>query len=480
MDKFIEYTRVDELLPFIYAKCVDNPHYLFEAILLVVIIRVLFQKSYRVNQRNQERLTEKEKDQLVNEWTPDPLCQPLTENELFMANPTVVLTGKPVAKVQVEGVNGPVLNLAAQNFLGFVGNSAVEDTAVRTVEKYGCGSCGPRGFYGTIDVHLELEKNLAEFCASDEAILYASGFNTVSSAIPAFLKRGDVILCDEAVNFSIQCGLNLSRSDIKFFKHNDTNDLERLLQEVVARDKRSKKEPMNRRFICVEGIYANYGDIAPLKKIVELKEKYKFRMLMDESYSLGVLGQTGRGLTELAGVKSTDVEVMTASLANTFASVGGFCAGTHEVVDHQRLSGAAYCFSASVVPFLATTANAALGLLVKQPELVSKLQANSKRMFAALNKIKGLKVSGDPLSPLMHIRLATPRDDALDVLKAAFEQLLHQEKVLLHFTKYVPQERQTPLPSLRVTVSVLHDAKDIDAGAAAIERVFQQVLSKKL
>ncbi|EFP05273.1 CRE-SPTL-1 protein [Caenorhabditis remanei] len=130
------------------------------------------------------------------------------------------------------------LNMASTNFLSFIGVKRIEERAKQTIFKYGVGSCGPRGFYGTVDVHLDLEKELAKFMGCEEAVLYSYGFATVSSAIPAYAKKGDVIFVDEGVNFAIQKGLQASRSRVEYFKHNDMEDLERLLLEQEQRDKK--------------------------------------------------------------------------------------------------------------------------------------------------------------------------------------------------------------------------------------------------
>ncbi|EJW77119.1 serine palmitoyltransferase 1, partial [Wuchereria bancrofti] len=156
--------------------------------------------------------------------------------------------------------------------------------AKEAIAKYGVGSCGPRHFYGTVDVHLALEKQLADFLGCEEA------------CYTIICKKGDVIFVDKGVNFAIQEGLKGSKSRIEWFNHNDINDLERLLMEQAERDRKFPKlASKTRRFMMVEGLYMNSGDLCPLPELMALKWKYKVRIFIDESLSIGVIGKTGRG-----------------------------------------------------------------------------------------------------------------------------------------------------------------------------------------
>lgn len=151
------------------------------------------------------------------------------------------------------------------------------------------GTCGPPGFYGTMDKHLDLEKKLAEYFGTERAILYAQGFAAVASVIPAFSKRGDIIVHDEAVNYAIVSGIKVSRSYAFSFKHNDIRDLEAILEEVEQRYGAHKQA---RKFIIVESLYANTGKYCDLQKIIALKRKYKYRLIVDNSAGLGAVDFT--------------------------------------------------------------------------------------------------------------------------------------------------------------------------------------------
>ncbi|XP_013406138.1 serine palmitoyltransferase 1-like [Lingula anatina] len=288
----------------LYQALIQAPvyHLVVEALLIIWIIKLIFTKKTPPKQTASE-LTEKEKEELVAEWIPEPLVPEVDpDHPALRAFQDNTVEGK-IGKFVKKSGGKECLNAATFNFLGMVGKSSIEEAAVKSLRKYGVGSCGPRGFYGTVDVHLELEDRLAKFMQCEEAILYAYGFATVASAIPAYSKRGDIIFCDEGVNFAIQKGLSASRSSLRFFKHNDMNDLERLLQEQQAKDKLNpKKAKATRRFLVVEGLYTNYGDLCPLPQLIEFKYKYKVRLFVEESFSFGVLGATGKGISEHFGV----------------------------------------------------------------------------------------------------------------------------------------------------------------------------------
>ncbi|XP_078656406.1 serine palmitoyltransferase 1-like [Branchiostoma floridae x Branchiostoma belcheri] len=448
-------------------------HIVIEVLLIVWIIGLLFSKSYRIQERVQ--LTEKEKEDLLAEWQPEPLV-PDTPEDHPALHPRVV-SGKAGLKVVVDGKE--CLNLATLNFLGMLGNKRIEKAANSALYKYGVGSCGPRGFYGTVDVHLDLEDKLAKFTRTEEAILYAYGFATIASAIPAYSKRGDIVFCDEGACFAIQKGLLASRSKVVYFKHNDMEDLERLLKEQAKDDKKNpKKAAVTRRFVLVEGIYMNYGDIVPLPKLVELKYKYKVRIFIEESLSFGVLGDNGRGVTEHFGVPIEDIDLISANMEMSLASIGGFCCGDSFVIDHQRLSGQGYCFSASLPPMLSVAASEALLIMEEKPGIFEELRTRCKWLHAKLSSIPGLKVCGEPISPIMHLQLAAPssRTEATTKLETICNECMDQG-VALTVARYLEgEEHLVPPPSIRIAVNVELTEDDIDHATSVITNVAKMVL----
>ncbi|KAA0703683.1 Serine palmitoyltransferase 1 [Triplophysa tibetana] len=451
-------------------------HLILEGILILWIIRLLFSKTYKLQDRSD--LTEKEKEELIEEWQPEPLVPPLSKDHPSLNYD--VVTGPPSHKIIVNGKE--CINFASFNFLGLLDNERVKLKALTSLKKYGVGTCGPRGFYGTFDVHLELEERLAKFMRTEEAIIYSYGFATIASAIPAYSKRGDIIFVDEAACFSIQKGLQASRSFIKYFKHNDMEDLERLLKEQEIEDQKNpRKARVIRRFIVVEGLYINMADICPLPELVKLKYKYKVRIFLEESMSFGVLGEHGRGVTEHFGVNIDDIDLISANLENALASIGGFCCGRSFVIDHQRLSGQGYCFSASLPPMLASAAIEALNIMEEDPGIFSILRNKCRHVHEALQGTAGLKVVGENFAPALHLQLENStgsRENDLKLLRAIVDYCM-ERNIALTLARYLDkEERFLPPSSIRVVVTVEQTKEEIENAAKCIREAALNVLKK--
>jgi 7-keto-8-aminopelargonate synthetase-like enzyme len=315
-----------------------------------------------------------------------------------------------------------VVNLASYNFYNFVSNEQVKEKAIQALRTYGVGPCGPPQFYGTQDVHMKTEADIASCLGTQGCIVYAQAFSTISSVIPAFCKRGDIIVADRAVNFAIRKGLQICRSTIKYYEHNDMEDLERVLQKVV---KDGAKKPLTRRFIVTEGLSETVGDCVDLPKLVELKLRYKFRIMLDETWSFGVLGRTGRGLTEAQNVDASQVDMLVGSLAGPLCAGGGFCAGSTDVVEHQRISAASYTFSAALPAMLATTASETLNLLQTNPNILVQCRENIQTMRAQLDpRSDWVHCTSAPENPVMLLALKP------DVVKSRRLSIGEQERVL--------------------------------------------------
>ncbi|KAH9009366.1 serine palmitoyltransferase [Lactarius deliciosus] len=260
-----------------------------------------------------------EVDELVDEWTPEPLDVLLTPEGQSDLGSVPVVSGANGPRPKLANTGKHVLNLASYNFTGLAGNETIKVRAIETLRKYGVGSCGPPGFYGTIDVHTNLERDIADFLGTEASNLYFQGFSTIPCVISAFAKRGDIIVADRGVNFAIQKGLQISRSTVRWFDHNDLKSLEDVLLSV-EKERRKRRGPLTRRFIVTEGIFEKDDVMVDLPKLIELKHKYNI--------SFGTVGRTGRGLTELYNVPATQIDMIIGSVANTLNSSGGFCAGS--------------------------------------------------------------------------------------------------------------------------------------------------------
>jgi serine palmitoyltransferase len=158
-----------------------------------------------------------------------------------------------------------VTNLASYNFYNFVANETLKEKAIQTLRTYGVGPCGPPGFYGTQDVHMKAEADVAAHLGVPACIIYAQSFSTISSVIPSFLKRGDIIIADSSVNYAVRKGIQISRSTVRWYQHNDMEDLESVLKKVT---KEHARKPLTRRFIITEGLFENIGDVVNLPRLV--------------------------------------------------------------------------------------------------------------------------------------------------------------------------------------------------------------------
>lgn len=165
----------------------------------------------------------------------------------------------------------PMINLASANFSGLAQSDHIKEKAIECLRGYGVGSCGPSGFYGFFDVHIELENALAAFLGVEAAIIYPQGFTTVCSVIPSFSKRGDIIVADRGVNFAIQKGIQISRSRVRWYDHNDMDSLEEVL-ETLDREAKRTKAPLTRKFIVTEGLFEGDGQIADLPRLVSISD----------------------------------------------------------------------------------------------------------------------------------------------------------------------------------------------------------------
>ncbi|KAJ3788111.1 serine palmitoyltransferase [Lentinula aff. detonsa] len=378
-----------------------------ELIIFFLVVRTLLQSRTRADRNNGKNFiefTDKEIDELVEDWVPEPLSKPLDDVEAAELAAIPVVAGHNGPHPTLVNTGKPAINLASLNFTGLANNEHVKQRSLEAMRRYGVGSCGPTGFYGSFDAHLQCENDIAEFLDTEGAILYSQGFSTISSAIPAFCKRGDIIVADRAVTLAIQKGMEISRSTIRWYDHNDLHSLEEVLQSV-EKERRKRKGPLTRRFIITEGIFERDGTMTDLPKLIELKQKYKYRLILDESFSFGTVGRTGRGLTELYNVKASKVDMLVGSCAIGLCASGGFCAGSRTVVEHQRINSPAYVFSASMPPLLAVSASEGINVLRDTPSLLTRLQENVRAARVLLDQVECISIPSHRASPIIHLYL---------------------------------------------------------------------------
>ncbi|KAF2459575.1 pyridoxal phosphate-dependent transferase, partial [Lineolata rhizophorae] len=462
-----------------------------ELLLFLFALRYMLAPKYSTQKPDRIKLTEEEVDELVEDWTPEPLVGKPTQLEELDNEKSPIITGPTGPKVKLT--NGrTVTNLGSYNFYNFVADETIREKAIDTLRTYGVGPCGPPNFYGTQDVHMRTEANIASHLGTAACIVYAQAFSTISSVIPAFSKRGDIIVADKAVNYPIRKGLQISRSTIRWFEHNDMADLERVLAQIV---KENAKKPLTRRFIITEGLFENTGEVTNLPKLVELKLRYKFRIILDESYSYGVLGRTGRGLTEHQNVDPHEVDMIIGSLSGPLIAGGGFCAGSREVVDHQRITAAAYTFSAALPAMLATTASETLRILQESPEILQALRENVKAMRAQLDpRSDWVRCTSAPENPVLLLVLKAEvvaqkkysREDQEYLLQDVVDECL-ANGVLITRLKNMPaplgqgprDRTWQPQPALKVCVTTGLSKKEVEKAGIIIRHAITKVVTRK-
>ncbi|KAI9670230.1 MAG: serine palmitoyltransferase component [Alyxoria varia] len=463
-----------------------------ELFLFLFALRYLLAPSYSVKKhKGYVKLTDSEVDELVDEWTPESLTAPPTPFEEAELEKRPVIVGPSGPKTRLSS-GRTITNLATLNFYNFVANETLKEKAIQTLRTYGVGPCGPPGFYGTQDVHMRTEADIASHLGTVACIIYSQAFSAVTSVIPAFSKRGDIIVADTAVSYAIRRGIQISRSTVRWYEHNDMEDLERVLKKVV---KEQAKKPLTRRFIITEGLFENIGDLADLPTLIDLKLKYKFRLILEETWSYGVLGRTGRGLTEHQNVDPILVDMIIGSLAGPLCAGGGFCAGSADIVEHQRISSNAYTFSAALPAMLATTASETLNLLQENPEVITQLRDNIKAFRAQIDpRSEWVRCIGCAENPaqLLVLKPEVISSKGFDLHE---QQLVMQEivdealanGVLITRLKQMPSALGVPLKdqgwqasaALKVCITIGLTRKEIEKAGTVIRHAVTKIVSKR-
>lgn len=300
-----------------------------------------------------------------------------------------VLNTKQDTTVEMEGKK--MIMIGSNNYLGLASHPEVIKAAVDATEKYGTGVSGSRFLNGTLDIHIQFEKELAEFLNKEDSTIFSTGFQTNLGIISAICGRNDIIFSDKENHASIYDGNRLSYAEIVRFNHSDMNDLE---------SKLNKADPNKGKLIITDGVFSMTGDIANLPEIVRLAKLYGARVMVDDAHGLGVLGKYGRGTAEHFGLED-EVDIIMGTFSKSLASLGGYVAASHDVVDYIRHNSRPYIFSAAIPAANAAAALEALRILKREPERVQALKDIADYMREGLIK-KGLELrpSQTPIIPI--------------------------------------------------------------------------------
>lgn len=291
--------------------------------------------------------------------------------------------------VQMEGKR--MIMIGSNNYLGLTSHPEVIEAAKNAILEYGSGCSGSRFLNGTLKLHIELEKDLAQFLNKEDCMTFSTGFQTNLGIISCIAGRNDIIFCDKENHASIYDGCRLSYAQMLRYRHNDMEDLEELL----------KKAPQDKgKLIVTDGVFSMGGDICDLPQIVKLAKKYGARVMVDDAHGLGVLGKNGRGTAEYFGLEN-EVDIIMGTFSKSLASLGGYMAADKKVISYVKHHSRPFIFCASIPPSNVAAAHAALKILKREPQRVKALADISEYVRRGLVE-RGLKIrdSKTPIIPI--------------------------------------------------------------------------------
>jgi len=281
----------------------------------------------------------------------------------------------------IEANEGPVVKIegrqiimaGSNNYLGLTAHPKVKEAAINAIKEYGTGCSGSRYLTGTLDLHIKLEEKLADFLQKESVLLFSTGYQTAQGIIPTLVTKGEYIISDKDNHACIMAANLMAKgafAEFKRYKHNDMADLERVLNAAPLEAA---------KLIATDGVFSTTGELVDLPKLVELAKKHNARILVDDAHSTGVIGKGGRGTASAFGLEN-EVDMIMGTFSKTFASLGGFVAGSRPVINYLKHHSPALIFSASPTPASAAAADAALEILKAEPERIDRLIANADKM----------------------------------------------------------------------------------------------------
>lgn len=362
------------------------------------------------------------------------------------------ITSKQGTEVEMEGHE--VLMFGSNAYTGLTGDQRIIDAANAALEKYGSGCAGSRFLNGTLDLHIQLEKELAEFEGKDDCLCLSTGFSVNAGVIPAVVGRGDYIICDDRDHASIVDGRRLSFAKQLHYKHNDMEDLENLLKTLPY-------EAV--KLIVVDGVFSMEGDLCKLPEIVELKHKYNCSVMVDEAHGLGVFGKEGRGVCDYFGL-TDEVDLIMGTFSKSLASIGGFIASDSDTINFLRHTCRTYIFSASNTPAATAAALEALHILKQEPE---RIEALWKVTNYALRRFReeGFEI-GDTESPIIPLYVHDV-DKTFLVTKLAFDAGVFINPVIP--PACAPQDTL-----VRFALMATHTEEQVERGVQALAKIFRE------
>ncbi|WP_289189226.1 aminotransferase class I/II-fold pyridoxal phosphate-dependent enzyme, partial [Xylanibacter rodentium] len=356
---------------------------------------------------------------------------------------------------EVEMAGQKVLMFGSNAYTGLTGDERIINAAKEALDKYGSGCAGSRFLNGTLDLHVQLEKELAEFEGKEDCLCFSTGFSVNAGVLAVVVGRGDYIICDDRDHASIVDGRRLSFAKQLHYKHNDMEDLENILKTLP-------KEAV--KLIVVDGVFSMEGDLCKLPEIVELKHKYNCSIMVDEAHGVGVFGREGRGVCDHFGL-TDEVDLIMGTFSKSLASIGGFIAGDADTINFIRHTCRTYIFSASDTPAATAAAMEALHILKSEPE---RLEALWKVTKYALRRFReeGFEI-GDTESPIIPLYVHDI-DKTFLVTKMAFDAGVFINPVIP--PACAPQDTL-----VRFALMASHTEEQVERGVQALTKIFKEL-----
>jgi 8-amino-7-oxononanoate synthase len=360
------------------------------------------------------------------------------------------ITSKQGPVVTMQGHR--VLMFGSNAYTGLTGDERVIEAAKEALDKYGSGCAGSRFLNGTLDIHVRLEKELATFVHKDDVLCFPTGFTVNSGVIPAVVGRGDYVICDDRDHASIVDGRRLSFATQLRYKHNDMQDLERVLQKLPH-------EAI--KLIVADGVFSMEGDLCKLPEIVELKHKYNCSIMIDEAHGLGVFGKQGRGVCHHFGLQD-EVDLIMGTFSKSLASIGGFIAGDADTINYLRHTSRTYIFSASDTPAATAAALKALHIIQEEPERIQHLWDVTNYALKRFRE-EGFEI-GDTESPIIPLYVRDI-DKTFLVTRLAFEAGVFINPVIP--PACAPQDTL-----VRFALMATHTEEHVERGVQILKKIF--------
>lgn len=346
-----------------------------------------------------------------------------------------------------------VLMFGSNSYLGLTNHPKVIEAALEATRKYGTGCAGSRFLNGTLDLHLILEKELAEFVGKEDAIIYSTGFQVNLGVVSCVTGREDYIICDELDHASIVEGRRLSFSTALKYRHNNMESLEKELQ---------KCKPDKVKLIVVDGVFSMEGDIANLPEIVRLAKKYNANVMVDEAHGLGVLGDHGKGTCNHFGV-TKDIDLIMGTFSKSLAAIGGFIAADETVINYLRHNSRPYIFSASNTPAATAAARAALQIMKNEPERLARLWELTHYALDSFRQL-GFEI-GNTSTPIIPLYVRD-MDKTFRVTKMAFDEGVFVNPV-------IPPACSPEDTLIRFSLMATHTKEQIDFAVEKLLKCFR-------